>query len=175
MSTLTTDTHELRAFADAMHRAPAAAADAVAVAAYEASEIMASFLRESAPEFQGDLRSSIQPGSSVRASLTSLSAESEVTAGVPYALIQDVGRRPGRMPPEAPIRRWVQLKADRTGSPLTERELRSATFLIRRHIGRHGTRPTRYIDRGLQGAAPHVDSRMAKLEDELVRILERTT
>lgn len=172
MATLTTDTHELRDLAAAMHRAPQLTADAVQVAAYECSEIIASFLREAAPEFQGDLRSSIE-GHVVQASTGSAAVVAEVSAGVPYALVQDVGRRPGKMPPEAPIRRWVQLKASRGGASMSERELRSATYLIRRHIGRHGTRPHHYIDHGMRAAAPHIDSRIARLEDHLVAILER--
>lgn len=173
MATLTTDTREVRALADALRRAPREASQLVGVAAYECSEIAAAMLREAAPEFQGDLRSSIE-GRVVRAVVGGpAGVEAEVSSGVPYALVQDQGRRPGKMPPDAPIRRWVQLKANRSGGGLSERELDSMVYLIRRAIGRKGTRPQNYVDRGVRAAMPHVDARLARLEDQLVALLER--
>jgi hypothetical protein len=195
MATLTTDTRELRALADALRRAPEQAAELVQVAAYECSEILASTIRDAAPEFQGDLRSSIE-GRVVQAQAGAANVTAEVSAGVPYALVQDVGRRPGKMPPEAPIRRYVRLKISRgqidlgvegrrgsvTGrggryrTGVGDRRMsaeRSLVYLIRRAIGRKGTRPHNYIDRGIRAAEPHLSARIARLEDQLAALLER--
>ena len=55
----------------------------------------------------------------------------------PYAAVTEWGRRPMRPgPPVAPIREWVRLKLGLSGD-----ELERATFLIRRHIHIHGSRP----------------------------------
>lgn len=74
------------------------------------------------------------------------------------------GRRPGRMPPAAPIELWLRRK-----SGLDGRDLRSATFLVRRAIGRRGTRGARMFQRGFAEARPVVARRVDALRDELRR------
>ena len=193
MADLVIDTREMKALVGMLHRAPLEAVQELQVGAYEATEILAAFLKESAPEFQGDLRSSIQ---GERASIGVGTIEAAVSAGVPYAIVQDVGRRSGKWPPEAPIRRWVQLKirrgeiestvSGRRGS-LTGRggryrsgvgsrrasELRSIVYVIRRHIAEHGTKPTRYIDRGMRAAEPHVNAHLERLEARVAARIEQ--
>lgn len=51
-----------------------------------------------------------------------------------HAPFVERGRMPGRMPPGAPIRLWVEKKLGLRG-----KEARSVTFLIQRAIGRRGT------------------------------------
>lgn len=52
-----------------------------------------------------------------------------------YADIREVGRRPGKMPPNEPIELWVKRKM----RPAKDK-LKSTTFLVRRKIGRQGYR-----------------------------------
>lgn len=52
-----------------------------------------------------------------------------------YADIREVGRRPGKMPPNEPIELWVKRKLRPTKD-----KLKSATYLVRRKIGRQGYR-----------------------------------
>lgn len=55
----------------------------------------------------------------------------------PGAYFMERGRGPGRMPPDAPIRAWMRAHGDLT---LKQRVIDSAVFLVRRAIGRRGTR-----------------------------------
>jgi len=53
----------------------------------------------------------------------------------------DQGRRPGKMPPEAPIIRWIKQKGIAEG--LTKKwQLRSLAYVIRRKIAKEGIAPT---------------------------------
>lgn len=168
------DLGDLDRFRAALAAAPTAAARAIQAAAHDIAAEVASFIREAAPEFQGDLRSSIEGDVSHATVAAGGTVEAVVTAGVPYALVQDVGRRPGKWPPEAPIRRWVELRANRLGAPLSPHDLDRLTFLVRRAIGegrsRHQRNPSRYIERGLDKARPRIEARLAQLEVELAAI-----
>jgi hypothetical protein len=63
-----------------------------------------------------------------------------------YAGVIEWGRRPDRPgPPVEPIRQWVATKLGLSGD-----ELERATFLIRRHIHRHGSKPHRIMFRTYQ-------------------------
>lgn len=57
-----------------------------------------------------------------------------------YAYWVEEGRKPGKMPPEAPIAYWVR----RVLRPPAD-ELGSVTYLVRRAIGKKGTKATHYI------------------------------
>jgi hypothetical protein len=73
-----------------------------------------------------------------------------VGAAVKYAQIVEVGREPGRMPPDAPIRRWIKITdkgrafmadvAQAHGIKNKKRALDSATWLKRKGIAERGTR-----------------------------------
>lgn len=76
------------------------------------------------------------------------------------------GRAPGRMPPAAPIELWVARKLGLGG-----KELKSATFLIRRAIGRRGTKPAGMFAKGADAARAAVAGRMAALRAEIGRLL----
>ncbi len=57
-----------------------------------------------------------------------------------YAEVVELGRRPGKQPPIAPIAYWVR----RVIKP-PEEQVDSIAFLVARAIGRHGTKATHYI------------------------------
>ena len=97
--------------------------------------------RAHAPVFMGTLSNSIQivpPQVAVRGGAIVMTGS--VESSEPYAIVQEEGRRPGaRMPPAAPIERWVELKGRRGDLDLEGRSIRSVAYLIRRKIARKGT------------------------------------
>jgi hypothetical protein len=115
--------------------------------------IAAAMIKDSAPQFLGALSSGIEGHLTAAVGVV---AAAEVTASVPYALVQDQGRRPGKWPPKEPIRRWVELKIKR--GQMSEGEVESLTFLVRRKIGRHGTKGTHYIAKGMRAAKPAIEA-----------------
>ena len=54
-------------------------------------------------------------------------------AGTKYGDIIEMGRRPGKMPPEEPLLLWVRRKINPD-----PKELKSITYLVRRKIGKEG-------------------------------------
>lgn len=74
-----------------------------------------------------------------------------------------IGRRPGKWPPEAPIRAWVKLKGLPRKWGVSEN---SATFLVRRKIGRRGTDAQPHLAPAFAATAP-------KFESELGDVLKR--
>lgn len=70
----------------------------------------------------------------------------EVGSNLDYAPFAHNGRRPGRMPPDAPIRGWAR----RHGIPA------SAVFPLRRAIGRRGTKGDKALTKGLNAARPAI-------------------
>jgi hypothetical protein len=56
----------------------------------------------------------------------------------PHAYFVERGRRPGKMPPDDPIRAYLENHRDLAG--LTTSEANSLVYLVRRAIGQHGTR-----------------------------------
>lgn len=74
-----------------------------------------------------------------------------------------IGRRPGTWPPDAPIREWVRLRGLPRKWGVSED---SATFLVRRKIGRRGT-----------SAQPHIAPAFAKqsplFENEIADVLKQ--
>jgi hypothetical protein len=58
----------------------------------------------------------------------------------PYAGVLEFGRRPGSMPPEAPIREWVVRKLVANGR-VDPADVDNVTYLIRRKIYQSGTKP----------------------------------
>lgn len=80
-------------------------------------------------------------------------------SGAYYAFYADAGRRPGRRPP-APrggkIQRWAG------GSQLSG-------YMMSRAIGRHGTRPTRFITDGIKSAVPDWEKSLKQHLDYFVK------
>jgi ribosomal protein S10 len=114
--------------------------DAVARRVYRAGSIVTVEIKRRAPIYQGTLVQGIDHATQV---VPGRGIIDEVTSTETYWLVQERGRLPGKMPPDEPIRRWVQLKLRRAGGD--ERELDRITYLIRRKIGRSGTKAKRYI------------------------------
>lgn len=90
-----------------------------------------------------------------------LTVEAEVGSHGRHARYVNDGRRPGKWPPEKPIRDWLRVKKGVPEGP----ELRRRTFLLRRAIGRRGTRPTRFLDRAFEGRQPDLPARLARAAD----------
>ena len=74
------------------------------------------------------------------------------------AVYANYGRRPGRMPPDAPIRAWLR---DKVGVA-EGKELDRRTYLTRRKIARRGTRATRFLDRALALREPDLAPTLAR-------------
>ena len=74
------------------------------------------------------------------------------------ALYAHDGRRPGKWPPDAPIREWLRVKKGVAPGP----ELDRATYLLRRKIGRRGTRATRFLARPFEARATDLPPRLAR-------------
>lgn len=71
------------------------------------------------------------------------------------------GRRPGKWPPDKPIRDWLRVKKGVPEGP----ELNRATYLVRRKIGRRGVRGSRFLDRAFEARLGDLDSRLARAAD----------
>lgn len=65
-----------------------------------------------------------------------------VSVDAPHAAFVEYGRRPGRMPPPQPIEDWVRRKS---AGDLTEAEIKSAAYAIRRSIALNGIVPRHYF------------------------------
>lgn len=172
------DTRQLELFQTALKQSPGKLREILQRTGVECAKIMEHHLKRKAPKFIGELQSSIDG----RAEMVGKNAEAVVVSPVPYAHIQDVGRRPGKMPPDAPIRRWVDLKlfkraGIRPGRGKGRQEdyqhaLDRMTFLVRRKIGKYGTKPTHYIDNAIKAATPPLKKRMDALAAEIARMLD---
>lgn len=183
MKTTTIDTSQLEKFRETLQRSPERLRNAIQRAGVESAKTLEHHLRRQAPKFMGELSNSIEGSCDMRGG----NAEAIASSSVPYALIVDTGRKPGKMPPEEPIRRWVELKLFKRGGFMRkklaaqgrkrartgerQREINSLVYLIRRKIGREGTKPTHYIDKGLTAATPALKRRMEQLKAEVVRML----
>lgn len=67
-----------------------------------------------------------------------------------YLSIVDKGRRPGKMPPLSPIKKWIEVRKikpkDKNGKVMKPDQ---AAFVIARSIGRKGIRPTNIIKKSI--------------------------
>ena len=86
----------------------------------------------------------------------------------PYAEFVARGRRPGQMPPTAPIALWVRKVLD-----VPEEKSLSVAFAIARAIGRRGTRGNDFIQRTLLRVEPVANQILARRAEELGRRLSR--
>lgn len=184
MARTSIDTTRLKQFREALKKSPEKLRESLQRTGVECAKILAHHIKRKAPKFQGELSNSIDG----RSQLLGHNAEAAVVSSVPYAQVQDVGRRPGKMPPEEPIRRWVELKLFKRGGMMKkilesqgrkrarkgerERTVASLTFLIRRKIGREGTKATNYVTSGLRAATPALTKKMDALAAEVRRLLD---
>ena len=98
-----------------------------------------------------------------------------------YALVVEVGRKPGKFPPPEPIRRWLQItdKGKAFVATITaaykikkkETALRSATFLKSRGIARQGTKGAFMFQEGEKRATPRVNKLFERAVIEIARRL----
>lgn len=95
------------------------------------------------------------------ASVVGSTVEGAVGSRGRNALWAHNGRGPGKMPPDAPVRAWLR---DKKGVPVG-RELDRATYLLRRAIGRRGTKATRFLERPFEARRPDLDGRLARAAD----------
>lgn len=111
-----------------------------------------------APWDMGHLRRSIAS----RIHLISDGVEGITGSNLPYAKIQEEGRRPGRMPPPGVLLGWMR----RHGIPA------ESEFLIRRAIGRHGTPPQPYLIPAFKKNIPNANRELGRmLADRIMRKL----
>lgn len=64
----------------------------------------------------------------------------------------DEGRKPGKMPPEEEIIKWVRTKfinkaSRKSGRPVTIKNVKSTAYAIRRKIAEKGIKPTRFYSK----------------------------
>jgi hypothetical protein len=77
------------------------------------------------------------------------------------------GRRPGKMPPEAPIALWVQKVLE-----VGESDLATAVFLVRRAIGRRGTPGNPFDVRTLLRMEPIAQAELDAAAERVVARIE---
>ena len=98
-----------------------------------------------------------------------------------YAYYANYGRKPGKMPPVDKLVLWVRrkqlagtyaIKASakgyhrRMGSKVTQyKQDRAVAFLIARAIGKHGTKETLFMEKGLEAAMPTILANFNKALD----------
>lgn len=156
MATTVRGTRELLRALDAVgHRAPQAAASALYV---EGERIMAASKQEAPVGVDGVLRASgfVEPprreAKGVRVKLGYGGAAKD------YAIVVHEGRRPGgKMPPPKALEPWVRKKM---GVPAEE--VPSVSFAVAKNIAKHGTEPTKFLERPFRAAIPGMAGRMAK-------------
>jgi len=136
-------------------------------AADDMGRVLGMKLAALAPHFEGHLKNSI-----AHQVLSESGTRAQVFAQVPYAKVVDQGRRPGKFPPVAPIRRWVELKLHQRSGSIRSNELDSVTYLVRRKIARKGTKATHYVDRGMSAAKGYVAGRIERLANLLEGIIQ---
>lgn len=66
------------------------------------------------------------------------------------------GRGPGKMPPSAPIEKWIEKRGilPRSGHD-TPTARKGLAFVIRRKIGKEGTQGSHFLEKSLQDQADH--------------------
>lgn len=111
-------------------------------------------IRMNGTTFQGNLARSI----TVR---ESSATRGVVGVGEAYGGAVEFGRRPGKMPPVAPIERWASIKL---GAP-------GAGFVIARKIGRKGTKAQPYMEPAFKDNAEYVLDQFETAVDITVRMM----
>ncbi len=84
----------------------------------------------------------------------------EVATDIVYGLPVELGRKPGKFPPPAPIQLWVRRKLGISD----DRQVRVVAFLVARAIARRGTQPgARMFEKGLTDS----ERQVLKMWDEM--------
>ena len=98
-------------------------------------------------------------------------------AAADYGEYVDEGRRPGKLPPVAPIDKWVRQKQsirgirDEKGRFLPRKSL---VYLIRRSIGKYGYGGIKFIDKAIEASLQRIQEDMGQAaEDFLINYLEK--
>lgn len=76
-----------------------------------------------------------------------------------YAYYVEFGRRPGKWPPKQPIEDWVKKR----GLASTEKDIKGVAFVIRRKIGKKGTRPQPFLRPAFERERPRFKAAMRKI------------
>lgn len=84
-----------------------------------------------------------------------------VGVGEKYGVVVEMGRRPGKFPPVAPIERWAALKL---GTP-------GVGFLIARKIARQGTKAQPFVEPAFRETTPKVLQYFADATGVLVQMM----
>lgn len=76
--------------------------------------------------------------------------------GPEYWKWANYGRGPGKMPPSAPIEKWIEKRGilPRSGHD-TPTARKGLAFVIRRKIGKEGTHGSHFLEKSLQDQADH--------------------
>ena len=94
----------------------------------------------------------------------------EVANPVEYALWAEKGRAAGKWPPADPIEQWVKRKLQISN----EREIKQVAFLIRRAIGKRGTKGAQMAEKGLAAVRGQVELDFAAIPERVKQRVEQT-
>jgi hypothetical protein len=137
------DMREVILFAQRSQRAPIIVKEELTAALLKSGLAVEGTAKELAPINFGLLRDSITPSLQYPNMIVSAQKDD-------YAPVMEYGRTPGaRMPPDGPIRQWMQRKGlDHTDDGLV--------YVIRRAISVNGIKGRRYMARSLERNAPRI-------------------
>ena len=93
--------------------------------------------------------------------------EGQVATSILYGLPLERGRRPGKQPPTAPIELWVRRKLN-----VSDAEVSQVAFLIARAIGRRGTKGAEMFAKGFDAGKGPVDRLWQKVGKKAARRIE---
>lgn len=89
--------------------------------------------------------------------------EGRVFSSLPYAVVIDQGREPGRRPPPVDaIALWVERVLGIGGA-----ETENVAYVIARSIGRKGIKGRQFVAEGVEKATPRLDQIFASLADAI--------
>lgn len=111
-------------------------------------------IRQNGTTFQGNLARSI----TVR---EATAQRGVVAVGESYGAPVEFGRRPGKMPPVAPIERWAKLKL---GAP-------GAGYVIARKIATKGTKAQPYMEPAFVNNADYVLDQFEEAADIMIQMM----
>lgn len=90
-----------------------------------------------------------------------------------YLSIVDKGRRPGKMPPISPIKKWIQIRRIKPDKKMSDNQL---AFAIAKSIAKKGIKPTGVLDKTIKQILKNKTDILSKaalkdVERELSKIL----
>ena len=135
---------------------------AAAAALFQEAELIMARSKEYVPVDQAILRTSGHVQKPVIRSDGASVTMGYGGAAAPYAVYVHEGigpavGRPAFMPPAKVFEGWV-----RRNIGGTEQEIRRIAFLVARAVGRRGLKPTKFLERAMNEAAPGTRARVAK-------------